>query len=89
MNKADLIEYVAEALGESKASASRLVDAVFEGIVEGIRTDERVTIAGFGTFRRKNQKARNGVNPATKEIIRIGPSKTVKYTPSQILRNRL
>lgn len=89
MNKGDLIEAVAAQLGESKTVASRAVDAVLGGISEGVQQDEKVSIAGFGTFRRKERKARTGINPATKETIQIPASSTVGFSPSQALKDTL
>ena len=87
MNKGDLIEAVATHLGESKAGASRVVEAVLRTIVDGVQKDEKVAIAGFGTFKKKRRKARQGINPLTKQVISINASTTVGFTPSESLRN--
>lgn len=89
MNKADLVSLVSVKLNESKAQASRLVDAVFEGIAHGVETDSRVSISGFGTFRKKRRKPRKGVNPITKEPMIIPSSMTVTFTASQALKDRM
>jgi DNA-binding protein HU-beta len=86
MNKGQLIEAVASHLGDSKASASRAVDAVIESITNGLRNDQSVTIVGFGTFTRKERKARMGRNPVTREPIEIKASNTVGFKPSQNLK---
>jgi DNA-binding protein HU-beta len=87
MNKGQLIDQVATELGESKASASRAVEAVIASITNGIKEDENVTIVGFGTFTRKNRAARTGRNPATGEPMQIKASKTVGFRPSQALKD--
>lgn len=89
MNKSDLVAAVAAQLGESKAVASRVVDAVFTSLAEGVRSEEKVTIAGFGSFEKKRRAARTGVNPVTKERMTIGPSKTVGFRASQQLKDTL
>ncbi len=89
MNKGDLIESVAAELGESKANASRAVEAVLHSITSGVQTDEKVSIAGFGTFKKKHRKERNGINPATKQPITIAASTTVGFTPSQALKEAM
>jgi len=89
MNKADLVSLVSVELNESKASASRLVDAVIEGIAKGVQDDERVSISGFGTFRKKMRKPRKGVNPVTKQAMIIPASITVTFTASQALKDRM
>ena len=76
MSKQNLIEYVAEKANMSKAEAGRALDAVLDGIVEGLKKDRDVTLVGFGKFSCKTRAAREGINPATKEKIKI-PAKTV------------
>ena len=89
MNKSELVEAVASKLGDSKAKASRTVDAVVECIVAGLKEQEAVTIVGFGIFQKKNRPARMGRNPVTGEPIRIKPSTTVGFKPSQGLKQSL
>ena len=86
MNKGQLIEAVADELKESKAAASRAVDAVINCITSGIKRHEGVTIVGFGTFTKKHRKARVGRNPVTREPIQLPASKTVGFRPSQNLK---
>lgn len=89
MNKGDLVEAVAEHMGENKQTAARAVDAVLRSLVEGVSHDEKVTIAGFGTFRKKLRKSRRSINPSTREEMIIPASTTVSFTPSQALRDTL
>ena len=89
MNISDLVSIVSVELNESKANASRMVEAVLEGIASGIEGDDRVSISGFGTFRKKLRKPRRGVNPVTKEHMTIPASMTVTFTASQALKDRM
>ena len=89
MNKGQLIDAVAAELGDSKASATRAVDAVINCITSGIKKDEGVTIVGFGTFTKKQRKARVGRNPVTGEPLQIQASKTVGFKPSQTLKSEV
>jgi len=89
MNKGQLIEAVAAELGDSKASASRAVDAVINCITTGIKKDEGVTIVGFGTFLKKQRKARVGRNPVTGQPIEIKASNTVGFRASQSLKQEV
>ncbi len=76
MGKADLVESVASATGLTKADAERAVNATFEAITEGLKKEGKVTLVGFGTFSAKKRAAREGINPLTKEAIKI-PAKMV------------
>lgn len=76
MSKQGLIEYVAEKANMSKAEAGRALDAVLDGIVSGLKKEKEVVLVGFGKFSVKKRAAREGINPATKEKIKI-PAKSV------------
>lgn len=81
MNKAQLVDEVQKTLGgdTSRAGAERAVEAVIEGIKKGVKKDKEVQLIGFGTFSVSTRAARTGVNPQTKEKIKIKASKTVKF----------
>lgn len=82
MNKAQLIEAMLGAKGsefESKAQAERSLNAVVDGIKEGIKKDGAVQLIGFGTFTVKKRAARKGRNPQTGEQIKIKASKVVGF----------
>ena len=89
MNKGELIEAIASNLGESKATAARALDGVLLSLTHGIQKDGKVSIAGFGTFRKKDRKERTAINPATKEPMHIPASSTVGFTPSQSLKESM
>lgn len=86
MNKGQLIEAVAAELGDSKASASRAVDAVINSITNGLKHDDAVTIVGFGTFSKRNRAPRTVRNPSTGEPMYVDASTTVGFKPSQNLK---
>lgn len=81
MNKAELVLEVQKNLGAdtSKAAAERAVEAVIDAIKKGIKKDKAVQLIGFGTFSVAKRAARTGINPKTREKIKIKASKTVKF----------
>ena len=89
MNKGQLVEAVAAELGESKAMATRAIDAVINSITAGVKQDEAVSIVGFGTFSKKTRSARTGRNPATGQPMEIKASTTVGFKPSQALKEEI
>ncbi len=76
MSKTELVEIIAEKAEISKAAAARALDATLEGIAKGLKDEGKVTLVGFGTFSAKKRAAREGINPLTKEPLKI-PAKTV------------
>ena len=71
MTKAELVEFVADNADLTKADAARALEAVMEGITEGLKEKGKVTLVGFGTFSAKQREARTGRNPQTGEAVQI------------------
>ena len=71
MTKAELVEFIAENADLTKADAARALEAVVEGITEGLKKSGKVTLVGFGTFTAKKREAREGRNPQTGETVKI------------------
>ena len=89
MNKAEIVDAVAEKLELSKAAAERSVNTVLECVMDGVREKETVQLVGFGTFQVKHRKAREGRNPQTGETIQIGASKSVGFKPGKQFKDSL
>jgi DNA-binding protein HU-beta len=87
MNKGELTKAVATAVGISQAEAGKAVDAVFDTIASSVKSREQVAIAGFGTFVAKTRNAREGRNPATKEVIKIPEKTAVAFKPATVLKD--
>ncbi|MEM7816901.1 MAG: HU family DNA-binding protein, partial [Candidatus Aenigmatarchaeota archaeon] len=81
MNKAELIEEVAKKTC-TKKEAQLAVEAVLETIRNTLKKKEPVTISGFGTFKVKETKARQGRNPKTGETIQIPAKKKIAFRAS-------
>ena len=81
MNKSELTIRLAQEASISLKDAKTAIDLLFEtrprrGIIPAaLDGDEKVTIAGFGTFEMRERKARTGRNPRTGQAIRIGASR--------------
>jgi integration host factor subunit beta len=78
MTKAELVEDVAEAAELTKKDAERLVEIVFESIIETLNQGEKIELRGFGSFRVRERGARRGRNPKTGDPVNI-PAKRVPY----------
>lgn len=79
MNKADLIEAIAEKAGITKTQASDAIDGFTESVIKTLKKGERVTLVGFGTFSVAERNARSGRNPQTGETINIEARKVPKF----------
>jgi DNA-binding protein HU-beta len=71
MNKAELIDTLAQQADVSKATAGRMLEALVETITAQVAKGEDVTLIGFGTFKASPRAARSGKNPKTGEALQI------------------
>ncbi|MDQ6992538.1 MAG: HU family DNA-binding protein [Mariprofundus sp.] len=87
MNKAELINHVAEAADLSKAAATDAVEAVLGGISSTLASGDSVSLVGFGTFSVAERAARTARNPRTGEPIEVGASKAPKFKAGKALKD--
>ena len=81
MNKKQLVTKISSTLGQSKADAERTFDTITSIILDSLKNDEAVKIAGFGTYKVAKRKARVGRNPRTGESIQIAASQKSSFYP--------
>ena len=87
MNKAELIEAVAEHAEMTKAEAGRAIDAVVSSITAAMQKQDDVSLIGFGTFTVRERAARAGRNPQTGETIQIAAAKVPAFKAGKALKD--
>ncbi len=87
MNKAELIEAVADGADLSKADAGRAIDAVVGAVTKSLKRGQQVSIVGFGTFSVKHRAARTGRNPRTGDTIKIAASNVPGFKAGKALKD--
>lgn len=71
MNKSELVEAIAAEAGIDRRAAEEALKATINVITDAVSGGEKVSIAGFGTFERRDRAAREGRNPQTGETMKI------------------
>lgn len=89
MNKAQLVEAVAQSTGLKKKEAEAAVSAMTDTIIAALKEGEKVQIVGFGTFEVKERAERNGRNPKTGEAITVAASKHASFSAGKVLKESL
>lgn len=79
MNKAELIEAMANGAGISKADAKRALDSFIDTTSVALKKGDRVALVGFGSFSVSKRSARTGRNPQTGKEIKIAAKNVVKF----------
>jgi len=89
MNKAQLIDAIAEKAGLTKADAKKALDAFVESTTDALKNGDRVALIGFGSFSVATRSARTGRNPQSGSPISIPARKVVKFKPGAELTDSI
>lgn len=90
LNKQTLIEkIVAAEPGITKAAAGRIVNTIFDSIVETVAEGGEARFVGFGTFKSVDAAAREARNPRTGETIQIPAKRRVKFSAGEPFKKSL
>ena len=87
MNKAQLIDAIAEKAGLQKVEAKKALEAYVEATTEALKSGDKVALVGFGTLSINERAARKGRNPQTKKEMMIPAKKVVKFKAGADLAN--
>ena len=87
MNRTELVEKAAASADVSKATAGRVVEAVFDSLTGALANGESVSLVGFGTFSVKDRAARTGRNPQTGASIQIAASRVPSFKAGKGLKD--
>ena len=79
MNKTELIDQIAAGAGLTKVDSKKALDATIEAIKKALKKGDKVQLVGFGTFDVVKKPAREGINPLTKQKIKIAAKKVAKF----------
>ncbi|WP_030808453.1 HU family DNA-binding protein [Streptomyces sp. NRRL F-2799] len=82
MNKAQLVEAIADKMG-GRQQAADAVDAVLDAIVRAVVAGDRVSVTGFGSFEKVDRPARYARNPQTGERVRVKKTSVPRFRAGQ------
>ncbi|MFF2010764.1 HU family DNA-binding protein [Streptomyces sp. NPDC058195] len=82
MNKAQLVEAIADKLG-GRQQAADAVDAVLDAMVRAVVAGDRVSVTGFGSFEKVDRPARYARNPQTGERVRVKKTSVPRFRAGQ------
>jgi DNA-binding protein HU-beta len=81
MNKTELIAAIAEGTGLSKIDSKKALNGLLNAVSDELKKGGKITLVGHGTYQVVEKSARSGINPKTKEPIKIPAKKVVKFKP--------
>lgn len=89
MNKAELVDKVAEKANVTKKEADTLINAITESVMEAVAAGEKVTLVGFGTFEPRSRAEREGRNPKTGETMKIPASTVPAFSAGKLFKEKV
>jgi len=87
MTKTDLVDLVAAKTGKTKSASATVVDSILDAIKGALKKGDKVTLVGFGTFEVAKRAARSGVNPRTRQKIKIKAAKVPRFKAGKALKD--
>ena len=78
MTMSDLVEEVVRVTNVSKKHAEIIVNTVFSSITDALRSEDKIELRGFGSFRVRRRRPRQGRNPKTGDQVAV-PEKRIPY----------
>jgi DNA-binding protein HU-beta len=86
MKKSEFVAEVAKKIGMPQNKTNELVNAILEVITDTLKTGDKVTLTGFGTFEARKHAERKGRDIRTKATITIPASTRPVFTAGAVLK---
>ncbi len=89
MNKAELVAKIADDAGITKTQANAAVDSFTTTVQKTLKSGNKVTLVGFGTFSVTKRQARMGRNPQTGAALKIKAKKVARFKAGKELSAKI
>lgn len=89
MNKSELIEALSEETTFSKKDIAKVLIAFTRIVERTLKKGEKVSLTGFGTYWTSKRPERMGINPATKERIKLPAVNIPRFKPGKRLKEEI
>lgn len=89
MKKAELVDALADASGQSKAAVAAVLDAMPDVVVAGLKEHGALTLPGLMKIEAKSRPARTMRNPATGAAIQKPASVAPAFKPVKALKDQV
>ena len=87
MNKAELIDKIADEVDVSKQTATQMLEVFMESVMSAVSQAEQVSLINFGTWSVKERSARTVRNPRTGELIQVSATKVPVFKAGKALKD--
>jgi nucleoid DNA-binding protein len=89
MTKKELVKAIADELNIQQETAKKVIQRVFDGIIDALVKEGRMELRNFGIFEVKQRKARKGRNPRSGEEVEVPERAVVRFKPGLEMEERV
>lgn len=87
LTKKEIIAKLAEMIDTSQQTAETMLNALTSLIISQLQIGREITLPGLGTFVKQHKPERIGINPTTKQKIKIPGKNVPKFKPAKNLKD--
>lgn len=89
MTKKDIILKVSDEVNLKQIDIKKVVQKIFDTILEALARGEKIELRNFGVFKIKQRKSRTGRNPRTGQTVPVPPRKVVVFKPGLEMKKKV
>jgi DNA-binding protein HU-beta len=89
MNKKELVQEISKNVEVPQSKIDDIIKTFIDVIKKALKKGDKVTLVGFGTFMVKKRKATTGINPQTKQKMKIPAKNYAKLQFSDKINDML
>jgi len=94
MNKGELVEKVAASVRDADVAVTKkdvdsIITSTIDTIMDAVANGEKVTLVGFGSFERRDRRAREGRNPKTGDTMMIPATKVPAFSAGKLFKEKV
>ena len=89
MTKADLVDRVTATTGLTKRDVAVVVDRFIAAVGNALAEGKHIEIRGFGSFKVKDRRSREGRNPKTGDRVLVDAKRVPYFKAGKELRERV
>jgi DNA-binding protein HU-beta len=83
LNRKELVDAIQQHTEVARADVERVLSSLIQQTQVAIKKGDRVSLVGFGTFERRDRRARTARNPRTGDVVKVKATKVPAFRPGQ------
>lgn len=89
MTKKDIVRKIARELGTGHVETAKVVQAVFDNIIDALEAEGRIELRNFGVFEVRQRAPRKARNPRTNEQVLVPARASISFSSGKKMLIRI